>query len=97
MTPRYVPGERFTAEQAKLVAEQAGLDPDRPISEQLDQQPAGLEQQVAQLTTRVEQLTQQLATPAEPESEDFTTRYAKALGGAQSEWFDAKGDRSDAA
>ncbi len=89
---------RFTPTQAKLVLEDAGLDPDKPISEQLGNDDVGLEQRVAQLTTRVEQLTQQLATPAEPpksQEEAFTERYAQALGRSRSQWFNADGSVED--
>lgn len=89
MTPR------FTPTQAKLVLEDAGLDPGKPLSEQLgadDQTSAGLEQQVAALTDRVTALTATLeATQADP-ARDFATDYATALGQARSKWFTPGGE-----
>ncbi len=83
---------RFTPTQARMVLENAGLDPDKPLTEQLAQQPVGLEQQVAQLTERVSALTSQLEASQPDPARDFAGEYATALGNARSQWFSPGGE-----
>ena len=92
MTPRYQPD--FTREQARLVAEAAGLDTSVAIDEQLGGD-GGLEAEVASLTARVAKLTDQLEAQQADLARDFQEKYAKALGDSRSPWFNADGSASD--
>jgi hypothetical protein len=73
----------ITPEQAMLAVKAAGLDPDKPLNEQL-QGNGDLEQQVADLSEQVKALSQARAAPTAPEPHEL---LAKRLHDAQSEWL----------
>jgi hypothetical protein len=77
----------ITPEQALLAVQAAGLDPGKPLNEQLGT-PAVDDQEA--LTARVAELEAQLAAapqqPQDPERE-FAERFATKLHDAQTPWF----------
>jgi hypothetical protein len=89
----------ITAEQAKLAVKAAGLDPDKPISEQLKGGPnAALERKLAELSEQVQTLTETLGVQLDqidPASQprSFAEDYRDALNRSRTPWM---GD-SDAA
>jgi hypothetical protein len=77
--------EPTTPEQRLLEAvREAGLDPDKPLSEQLGSA-AGVDDREA-LTARVAELEAKLAAPRDPQR-DFADGLAARLRDSQSPWF----------
>jgi hypothetical protein len=78
--------EPTTSEQRILEAvREAGLDPDKPLSEQLAAHTASDDREA--LTARVAELEAELASAKTDPQRDAAERYARGLRDAQSPWF----------
>ena len=92
----------FTPEQAKLVVEQAGLDPSKPLNEQVgeSERQGDVAHQLAALSERVDRLAdtfRQAGHPADPSTteERFAQGLAQQLSAAQSRWYSTGGESND--
>jgi hypothetical protein len=98
-----MPEPTFSPDDALRVVEAAGLDPGRPLSEQLGATDQGddVAAQLAKLSERVDHLTETLGSqggraPANVE-EIFASRLAERLAAAQSRWLSFGEATNDAA
>jgi enoyl-CoA hydratase/carnithine racemase len=88
----------ITPEQALVAGKAAGLDPDKPLSEQLRGDRSGaLERQIADLSERVNTLSDLLAEGGQSTSPQSHELLAKQLHDAQSEWMTLGGPDGEAA
>lgn len=86
----------ITPEQALLAVKAAGLNLDRPLSEQLQRdQNSDLEQRVADLSERVKTLSEALGAAGQPTEPHEL--LAEGLHAAQSDWLTLGGPDDDAA
>jgi hypothetical protein len=87
----------ITPEQARLAVEAAGLDPGRPISEQVSS-PADVEALTSRIAA-VEQTLEAGQQPADrqPTEQQFATNYRDALNAARTRWFGESEEPDDAA
>jgi hypothetical protein len=88
----------ITPEQAMLAVKAAGLDPDKPLNEQL-QGNGGLERQVAELSEQVKALSEARAAPTDPHARErrFAENFRDALNENLTPWFGQGEEHDDAA
>ena len=88
----------ITPEQAMLAVKAAGLDPDKPLNEQL-QGNGGLERQVAELSEQVKALFEARAAPTDPHARErqFAETFRDALNENLTPWFGQGEEHDDAA
>jgi hypothetical protein len=80
--------QKFTPEQARLVVEAAGLDPARPLTEQVEQdQGDDVSRRLDELSQRLDALTGQQQQPPQNSEERFAGELATRLHQAQSPWL----------
>ena len=94
-----VPGSReFTIEDAVRVAQAAGLDPSKPLTDQQNGH-GDMDEQIRSLTEKVDSLVEALSPPtdeppvnsAEAQARAFATKLAES----QSQWHTLGGDSNE--
>jgi hypothetical protein len=88
----------ITPEQAMLAVKAAGLNPDKPLTEQRERT-SDLEQQVAELSEQVKSLSEAGAAPTDPHARErqFAENFRDALNENLTPWFGHHEEQDDAA